>query len=187
MRLMITMASLFASALLALPTIAADEPTVPAGDRLTPMLRASVFVHDLDESLKLYQGILGLKTRVALVLDGNEVNTVLGTRGKTVHVAILQSGDTRAGNVGLFSYNEGTIPEPVPDEMRTGDVAFVFVTDDIRRVYAEVVAAGYKVISPPMVLFPSDNPANDSLEMLFFDRDGIAINLIQRPQEKPKP
>ena len=35
------------------------EPAVPGGFRLSTMLRASIFVQDLDESLKLYRDILG--------------------------------------------------------------------------------------------------------------------------------
>ncbi|MDJ0926808.1 MAG: VOC family protein [Gammaproteobacteria bacterium] len=159
----------------------AAEPVAPAGELLSPMLRASVFVHDLEESLKLYRDILGLRVRVARTLEGKPVNRVLGTRGKTVSLAILQSGDTLSGNVGLFSYGDGTQPPPAPNEVRTGDVAFVFITNDIHGIYTRVKAAGFTIVSPPMVLFPSDDPGNDSLEMLFFDRDGVAINLIQRP------
>ena len=162
----------------------AAEPIAPAGELLSPMLRASIFVHDLDESLKLYRDILGLKVRVARTLEGEPVNRVLGTRGKTVELAILQSGDTLSGNVGLFSYADGTQPPPAPNEVRTGDVAFVFITNDIHGIHARVKAAGFTIVSPPMVLFPSDDPGNDSLEMLFFDRDGVAINLIQRPAKR---
>ncbi len=160
----------------------AQEPGVPPGEKLTPMLRASVFVRDIDESLKLYRDILGLKPRLETVLEGDPVNQVLGTAGKTVRVAILQSGDTRAGNVGLFSFlGETPAPPPPPrTEVRTGDSAFIFVTTDIHGIYARVRDAGYTIVSPPMVLFPNPDVEVEDLEMLFFDADGIGINLIQR-------
>ena len=163
----------------------AQEPTVPSGERLTPMLRASVFVRDIDESLKLYRDILGLKPRIERVLEGDEVNAVLGTRGKTVRVAILQSGDTLVGNVGLFSFVCDTSPPPEPrSEVRTGDTAFIFITTDIRGLFQQVRDAGYAIVSPPMVLFPDPEAEEQDQEMLFFDADGVGINLIQRGSKR---
>jgi catechol 2,3-dioxygenase-like lactoylglutathione lyase family enzyme len=163
----------------------AQEPTVPSGERLTPMLRASVFVRDIDDSLKLYRDILGLKPRIERVLEGDEVNAVLGTRGKTVRVAILQSGDTLVGNVGLFSFVGDTSPPPEPrSEVRTGDTAFIFITTDIRGIYQQVRDAGYAIVSPPMVLFPDPEAEEQDQEMLFFDADGVGINLIQRGSKR---
>jgi len=157
------------------------EPAVPTGDRLSPMLRASVFVRDIDESLKLYRDILGLKPRVERVLEGDEVNAVLGTRGRSVRVAILQSGATLVGNVGLFSFLDANAPPPERrSEVRSGDTAFVFVTSDIHGIYGQVRDAGYAIVSPPMVLFPNPDAREQDLEMLFFDADGVGINLIQR-------
>ena len=163
----------------------AQEPTVPAGERLTPMLRASVFVRDIDESLKLYRDILGLKPRIERVLEGDEVNAVLGTQGKTVRVAILQSGDTLVGNVGLFSFvGDATPPPEKRSEVRTGDTAFIFITTDIQGIYEQVRDAGYAIVSPPMVLFPDPEAEVEDLEMLFFDADGVGINLIQRGSKR---
>ena len=163
----------------------AQEPTVPAGERLTPMLRASVFVRDIDESLKLYRDILGLKPRIERVLEGDEVNAVLGTRGRAVRVAILQSGDTLVGNVGLFSFVGDDSPPPERrTEVRTGDTAFIFITTDIHGIYERVRDAGYAIVSPPMVLFPDPQAEQEDLEMLFFDADGVGINLIQRGSER---
>ncbi len=174
------------SVLLFISVAGAQEPRVPPGEKLTPMLRASIFVRDLDESLRLYRDILGLKPRRQLVLEGEAVNSVLGTRGQTVRVAILQSGDTLLGNVGLFSYVKDE-PAPAPTrrtDIRTGDTAFVFVTTDIHGIYEKVKAEGYTIVSPPMVLFPNPDAEEQDLEMLFFDRDGVGINLIQRGQPR---
>jgi catechol 2,3-dioxygenase-like lactoylglutathione lyase family enzyme len=172
---------LLIGALLMTTDALAQEPTVPTGERLTPMLRASVFVRDIDESLKLYRDILGLKPRIERLLEGDEVNAVLGTGGKSVRVAILQSGDTLLGNVGLFSFVGDTSPPPKRrSEVRTGDTAFIFITTDIQGIYEQVRDAGYAIVSPPMVLFPDPDAAEQDLEMLFFDADGVGINLIQR-------
>lgn len=166
--------------------VVAQEPVVPAGEQLTPMLRATVFVRDLDESLKLYRDILGLKPRVERTLEGAAVNRILGTEDRKVRLAILQSGDTLAGNVGLFSYDDDQPLPPARSDVRTGDVAFVFITNDIEGLHQRVKSAGYTVVSPPTVLFPQENVQQQGLEMLFFDRDGIGINLIQRAVPLPR-
>ena len=160
--------------------VSAQEPGVPGDELLSPMLRATVFVRDLEKSLELYRDILGLKPRLERVLEGERTNQILGTEGRSVRVVILQSGDTLSGNVGLFTYDD---VRPLPERrnhVRTGDVAFIFITNDIQGIYEKVQAAGYAVVSPPMILFPREGEATQDLEMLFFDRDGIGVNLIQR-------
>ena len=54
------------------------------------------------------------------------------------------------------------------------------MTSDIFGIYEKVKAAGYTIVSPPMVLFPQEGSDTQSYEMLFFDHDGIGVNLIQR-------
>lgn len=159
---------------------AAPEPPVPDAELLSPMLRATVFVRDLEESLKLYRDILGQKPWLERVLDGDRTNRILGSEGKSVRVVILQSGDATTGNVGLFTYDDDQPLPPSRADIRTGDVAFIFITNDIQGIYERVESAGYTIVSPPMVLFPDVSAETQSLEMLFFDRDGIAVNLIQR-------
>ena len=63
-------------------------------------------------------------------------------------------------------------------------MALVFNTTDINGIADAVKAAGYPVISMPMVLFPRDDMEVQSLEMLFRDKDGILVNLIQPGKRK---
>ena len=168
------------ASVLVVGSLHAQEPTVPEAERLSPMLRATVFVADLEESLKLYRDILGLKPRIERVLEGPRTDQILGREGSTVRLVILQSGDTLTGNVGLFTYDDQQTPPAPRTEGRTGEVAFIFLTRDIRGIYEKVKAAGYAIVSPPMVLFPQPDSDSQDLEMLFFDRDGIGVNLIQR-------
>lgn len=165
-----------------IPTAMTQEPEFPDGFQLSPLMRSTHFVRDLDESLKLYQGILGLRPRVERTLEGPELDAVLGTEGKPVKLAILQSGDLVYANVGLFQFVEEDVP-PRPDPrtfVKTGDAAVVFLTSDIFGIYEKVKAAGYTIVSAPLVLFPRENSDAQDYEMLFFDHDGIGVNLIQR-------
>lgn len=163
-------------------TAMTQEPDVPDGFVLSPLMRSTHFVRDLDESLKLYRDILGLRPRVERVLEGQRTDAILGTKGKSVRLAILQSGDLVYANVGLFQFVEDEPPpRPVPRTYtQTGDAAVVFLTSDIFGVYEKVKAAGYPIVSPPMILFPVEGSDTQPYEMLFFDHDGIGVNLIQR-------
>lgn len=159
-----------------------QEPNIPDGFVLSPLMRSTHFVRDLDESLMLYRDILGLRARVERTLEGDLADEVLGTTGKPVKLAILQSGDLVYANIGLFQFVEDDVP-PRPDPRtyaKTGDAAVVFLTNDIFGIYEKVKAAGYPIVSPPMVLFPQEGSDTQSYEMLFFDHDGIGVNLIQR-------
>jgi catechol 2,3-dioxygenase-like lactoylglutathione lyase family enzyme len=168
--------------LLAAGTLAQD-PIVQPGERVSPVSRTTVFVRDIDESLKLYRDILGMTPRIDRVLEGEFWNAVVGTAGenKKIKVMIMQTGDEHVGNVGLFQYVDENDGPPVykPPRLQTGDVALIFLTNDIFGIYREVTAAGYTIVSPPSNPDPDAGPYA-GYEMIFFDRDGIAINLIQR-------
>lgn len=165
-----------------------QEPEFPDGFVLSPLMRSTHFVRDLDESLKLYRDILGLRPRVERTLEGERTDEVLGTKGKPVRVSILQSGDLVYANVGLFQFVENdSPPRPKPRTYaKTGDAAVVFLTSDIFGIYEKVKAAGYPIVSPPMILFPQEGSDTQSYEMLFFDHDGIGVNLIQRDVPTPQ-
>jgi len=158
-----------------------QEPDVPEDFKVTPLMRSTHFVRDVDESLKLYRDILGLRPRIENTFKSEEWDRILGIGGKTVRVAILQSGDTVFANVGIFELLGDDPPPPEPRTyVKTGDRALVFLTNDIFGINEKVKAAGYSIVSEPIVLFPQEGSETQSYESLFFDRDGILVNLIQR-------
>ena len=161
---------------------------VPPGFIVAPMARATIFVRNQDESLKLYREILGLRVRRDSRFDDQRFNQVQGTKNLGIKVKILQSGDVVYGNVGLFEL-QGDDRRQTPPALRktsvvTGDIAVVFITTDIMGITAKLKAAGYAIISEPMVLFPNDAMEVQPLEMLFRDSDGILVNLIQAGRKK---
>jgi catechol 2,3-dioxygenase-like lactoylglutathione lyase family enzyme len=156
---------------------------IPEGFRVAPLARATLFVRDQEESLKLYRDILGLRVRTDREFADERFNRILGTERLRTRVKILQSGDTVYGNVGLFELvgdERASVPAPSrASAARTGDFALVFLTSDIEAIAAKVAAAGYAIIARPMVLFPDAGLKVQPLEMLFRDRDGVLVNLIQ--------
>lgn len=164
------------------PTLAQNDPTIADGMRISPITRATVFVRDIDESLKLYRDILGLKPRVENTLSSERVNELLGTKGEAIKVVILNAtGDDWTGDVGLLQYVSEADKSPVvkPPRVETGDVALVFVTADVLGIAEDVREAGYTIIAGPSNPTGATGP-DVSYEFMFFDRDGIIVNLIQR-------
>jgi len=159
----------------------AQIPDIPDGFIVTPLMRSTHFVRDVDESLKLYRDILGLRVRFEQTFKSEEWDRILGLEDKTVRVVHLQSGDYVFANVALFQFvGDSQPPAPVPRTyVQTGDPALVFVTSDIFSVNEKVKAAGYSIIAEPIVLFPKEGSDTQSYESLFFDKDGILVNLTQ--------
>lgn len=163
-------------------SLAQQDPAIADGMRVSPITRATVFVQDINESLKLYQDILGLKPRVESTLSSERVNELLGTTGEAIRVVILNAtGDDWTGDVGLLQYiGEPKLPPVVkPPRVETGDVALVFVTADVLGIAEDVREAGYTIIAGPSNPTGATGP-DVSYEFMFFDRDGIIVNLIQR-------
>lgn len=164
------------------PVQAQNDPAIADGMRISPITRATVFVRDIDESLKLYRDILGLRPRVETTLSSERVNELLGTTGEAIKVAILNAtGNDWTGDVGLLQYVGESNQSPVvkPPRVETGDVALVFVTADVLGIAEDVRKAGYTIIAGPSNPTGATGP-DVSYEFMFFDRDGIIVNLIQR-------
>ena len=162
--------------------VTANELKVPEGQTISPMLRSTHFVNDIEESLKLYRDILGLEIRADLILEGDRANQVLGTQNEKVRAVVLKSGDLYNGGLGLFQFLDKISNKEIRVDAfaKPGDSVLVFITNDIFEVYNKVKQDKYLIASSPMVLFPKKDDEKQDYEMLFYDRDGIGVNLIQR-------
>ena len=169
--------------------VATHAQDVPDGFSVSSMTRATIFVWDLDESLRLYRDLLGLKTRVDTLVEGQRINEIMGTTGYGLKAVILQSGESIVGNIGIYEIiGDDRTAVPGPSERVdtvTGDFAVVFITNDIDGMTEKVRAAGYPLVSPPMVLFPREDAEVQTREMMFRDRDGVLVNMIELGVPKP--
>ena len=77
-------------------------------------------------------------------------------------------------------------PPSVYANIVTGDVAVVFLTNDIDGITNQLRNAGYLLISPPMVLYAREDAQVQDREMLFRDRDGVLVNLIEFGNPRPE-
>jgi len=55
----------------------------------------------------------------------------------------------------------------------------VFPTNDIWAMMKKIQDAGYLIISPPVTLIPRPGYEVQPVEMMFRDRDGVLVNLLQ--------
>ena len=169
--------------LMATSTTEAQLPAIDEDAIVSQVSRTTIMVRDLEESLKLYRDILGFKPRWDSMLEGPFWNEVVGTPGENKRIKVLimeTTGGGGIGNIGLFQYVDENDGPPVykAPRLQTGDVALILMTNDIHGIYEAVKVAGYTIISPPMTQDPEPGP-DSGYEMLFFDRDGIVVNLIQ--------
>ena len=151
----------------------------------TKLRSLSLFVRDLDRSLVLYRDILGLKEYYDDRFTDPDVTKNLGLQGKELHVVFLKSDDD-TGMIGLFdivdeeALGSDTPTQPaLPNSIQPGDVAAVFYCSDLDRLVPLIEAAGCKLLHPPMTFKHQDFP--ESREMVFWDPDGIVVNLVERP------
>jgi catechol 2,3-dioxygenase-like lactoylglutathione lyase family enzyme len=157
-------------------------PVFQEGQKLAPMARATIFVRDLDESLKLYRDILGLKPMFDSRWSGKGINRIQNTEDKVLRACVLMAGESVYGNIGIYQLsNEKEAPPPPPlhKDTRTGDFAVVFPTNDIWGLTKKIQDAGYLIISPPVTLIPRPGYKVQPVEMMFRDRDGMLVNLLQ--------
>jgi len=183
--------------LFGMSAIAQDDTTVtpllpvtrPPGDvifqegvNVAPLARATIFVRDIEESLTLYRDILGLKPMFDNYWTGTGINAIMGTQGKELRATVLMAGASVQGNLGIYQLykdKDGAAePRQTPDT-RIGDFALVFPTNDIYRLTAEIEAAGYPIVSPPVPLIERKEYQQQPVEMMFRDPDGVLVNLVQ--------
>lgn len=158
------------------------EVVFQEGMNVAPLARATIFVRDIEESLKLYRDILGLKPMFDNYWKGSGINAIMGTDGLELRATVLMAGASVQGNIGIYQlHNDETTPpalQQTPDT-RTGDFAIVFPTNDIYRLTEEIEAAGYPIVSPPVPLIEREEYAQQPVEMMFRDPDGVLVNLVQ--------
>ena len=99
-----------------------------------------------------------------------------------LRACVLMAGESIYGNLGVYQLsNEKDAPPPPPlhKDTRTGDFAVVFPTTDIWNLYKKIQDAGYLIISGPVTLIPRPGYKVQPVEMMFRDRDGVLVNLLQ--------
>lgn len=166
------------------PLLRAEPPE--SGFHATAMHRATIFVRNRAKSMKLYRDILGMRPYFDNYWDSPPINAIMGTKSETLRATVLEgSGSALYGKLGIYQLSTASVRRAGPPSRsrraEVGDVAVVFVVDDVDRLAARINAGGYVVVAPSTVLRHNPNHKVQGREMLFRDPDGILVNLIQPP------
>lgn len=149
---------------------------------ISALVRAALFVADLDRSLHFYRDVLGLRETFAEGEARDEAfAALLGMPADTdIRYQILQIPGPSRGMVGLFE-----VRNPTPEKLEhsepacsLGEVALVFYSDQFDQLERRLDAEGVSFICRPRFL--SVRPGVGQREMTFRDPDGVMVNVIDR-------
>lgn len=164
-----------------------DRTTTKVGSPETsPVRRTTIFCRDMERSLGCYRDILKLEVIEDKRVSGPAIASMMGLADCTIRIVHLQSGRSPDGLVGLYGIEEGRpaeLPMVTPASIMLGQVVVVFYTSALARIHREVVAAGLSIMTEPREYVKTEpsayTPVGTYAEMIFFDPDGVAINIVQ--------
>lgn len=169
------------------PQIVSASPGVekPTEALPTDIRRVTMIVRDMENSLKLYRDVMGLKVNYDAVLPMSGVALPAGQPGAKARLVLLNGNDPFIGWIGLMEWLDPKLPDPGPYPSRMGIGGHVIVTNtqDIDRRCAEAAKIpGVTVTAPPRAQqYPGRNgaPPINVRGCNFFDPDGTLIELNQ--------
>lgn len=151
---------------------------------LSSLIRAALFVADLDRSSAFYASLGLTSVYFEGELDSASAAKTLSVPPTTrTRCRILKRPDTpNYGMVGLFELTQPAPPRLALGDAspRIGEVALVFYAAEFDTTLAAAAAAGATI--GPVTMFQM--PHRSQREVCLRDPDGVLINLIDRPPEE---
>ncbi|GAB7552601.1 hypothetical protein NRB_21070 [Novosphingobium sp. 11B] len=155
------------------------------------LVRATIFVRDLDKATQFYRAIGLTETYFEGKLSHPSATEILGFDDpRPFEIRIVKRPGPNYGMVGLFKLADGTTDDAIPPATgpaRIGEVALVFYVTDMARTMETLRALGATWAPEPQV-FAMEHRAQ--LEVCIRDCDGVFINLVETDpaqQERTRP
>lgn len=145
------------------------------------LVRAALFVSDVERSTRFYRDVLGL---TEIYFEGPlahpAVTRLLGLEpGRSVRARILKPPGPAFGMVGLFDVDPS---QPRVEKLRgsvaTGEAVLVFYAAALDPIVERLHEGGHAILCPPTYL--QVTPERGQREMTCADPDGVLVNLIER-------
>ena len=161
-------------------------------DDVSALIRSSIFVRDLEKSVRFYRALGLTETYYEGVLEHPSANAIIGfpeIRPLSIHI-LKRPGGTNYGMIGLFKLDDSLDAEILPPAIgpaRIGEVALIFYVRSMDETIANLRAAG-ATWSPEPIMFVM--PHRQQPEVCLRDCDGVLINLVENDpaeQERTKP
>ena len=158
---------------------------------ISALIRATIFVRDLDQATRFYRALGLTDTYYEGVLDDPSACAILGYDvSAPFAIRILKRPGPNYGMIGLFQMDDAMLAEAVPMGMgaaRIGEVALVFYVTRLSERIAALRAAG-SVWAPDAQMFRMEH--RGQLEVCLRDCDGVLLNLVETDpaqQERTRP
>lgn len=158
---------------------------------ISALIRATIFVRDLDRATHFYRTLGLTEVYYEGVLEHPSACTILGyDRSAPFAIRILKRAGPNFGMVGLFQMDASLMPEslPVPDgPARIGEVALIFYVPDLKARLALLRDTG-ATWCPEPELFQMAH--RSQMEVCIRDCDGVLLNLVETDpaqQERTRP
>jgi catechol 2,3-dioxygenase-like lactoylglutathione lyase family enzyme len=183
-----------ALSLFATPALAQDKPAVPnaspgvekPAEKLpTDIRRVTMIVRNMENSLKLYRDVMGMKVNYDAVLPMSGVALPAGKPGAKARLVLLNGNDPFIGWIGLMEWLDPRLPNPGPYKKRMGIGGHVIITqtDDVERRCLEALkvpgVAGTSALRAQQYPGRNGAPPINVRGCNFFDPDGTLIEMNQ--------
>ncbi|MFN2098534.1 VOC family protein [Altererythrobacter sp. MF3-039] len=162
------------------PGLSANQDQIP-----TDVRRTTLIVRDIDNSLKLYRDVLGLRLNYNNPTTMTGIAIPAGGPDDKARFALLSANDPWVGMIGMLQWTDPELPDPgpYPTRMLPGGVVIVMNTDDIEGRCARAAEVPGVTINaePHLQVFPSRNGSGELHVMgcTLFDPDGNLIEINQ--------
>ena len=178
----------------ATPAIAQDKPAIPnaspgvekPAEKLpTDIRRVTMIVRNMENSLKLYRDVMGMKVNYDAVLPMSGVALPAGKPGAKARLVLLNGNDPFIGWIGLMEWLDPRLPNPGPYKKRMGIGGHVIITqtDDVERRCPEALKVPGVISTGALRAqqYPGRNgaPPINVKGCNFFDPDGTLIEMNQ--------
>jgi catechol 2,3-dioxygenase-like lactoylglutathione lyase family enzyme len=157
----------------------------PAERLPTDIRRVTMIVRNMENSLKLYRDVMGMKINYDATLPMSGVALPAGEPGAQARLVLLNSNDPYIGWIGLMEWLSPRLPDPGPYPKRMGIGSHVIVTNtddiDVRCAAAAKVPGVTVTAQVRDQQYPGRNgaPPIRVRGCNFFDPDGTLIELNQ--------
>ncbi len=164
--------------------------TAPAERLPTDVRRLTILVRDMENSLKLYRDVIGLKINYDQRLTVSGVALPAGVPGNKVRLVLMNGNDPFIGWIGLMQYFDPPLPaaDPYPKRLQAGGHVLILNTDDAakRCAMAKLVPGVTFTAEVREQIYPGrkGGPAIHVMGCNFFDPDGSAIEMNQIVEAK---
>jgi catechol 2,3-dioxygenase-like lactoylglutathione lyase family enzyme len=158
---------------------------------ISALIRATIFVRDLDRATRFYRALGLCETYYEGVLEHPSACSIIGyAECHPFAIRIIKRPGPNFGMVGLFQMDMALMPEVLPTPSgpaRIGEVALVFYVPDLAQRLTALREAG-ATWSPEPELFQMEH--RGQLEVCVRDPDGVLLNLVETDpaqQERTRP